>query len=402
VTLRLISAFGLLVMLAIAWSLSENRKAISWRLVAWGLALQFAIALAVLKTPLRDAIFPQAEAAVNVLTDATLAGASFVFGKLPTDQGIGAIFAFQVLPVIIFVSALSAVLHHLRVIQTIVGVIAWLMQRTLKTSGAETFCAALQIFLGIEASTAVRAYIERMTRSELCVIMTTYMGTIAGSVMVVYSTFGAEAGHLLTASFMTAPAAILLAKILVPETEKPITAGGEKIQVPVETHNIVDAAAHGTAQGLQMALHVGATLIVFIGLVYLLDLIFQSITGTTFVDTLGYVFRPVAWLLGIPSQDVAEVAKLLGKKTVLNEFVSYLDLKVLIETNAISQRSITIATYALCSFANPGSIGITLAGLDAIAPSRRADVAKLCFKAFVGGALASLMTACIAGVILYE
>ncbi|HRK35292.1 MAG TPA: Na+ dependent nucleoside transporter N-terminal domain-containing protein, partial [Candidatus Hydrogenedentes bacterium] len=155
-TLRLISAFGLLVMLAIAWSLSENRKAISWRLVAWGLALQFAIALAVLKTPLRDAIFPQAEAAVNVLTDATLAGASFVFGKLPTDQGIGAIFAFQVLPVIIFVSALSAVLHHLRVIQTIVGVIAWLMQRTLKTSGAETFCAALQIFLGIEASTAVR------------------------------------------------------------------------------------------------------------------------------------------------------------------------------------------------------------------------------------------------------
>ncbi|HRI88880.1 MAG TPA: nucleoside transporter C-terminal domain-containing protein [Candidatus Hydrogenedentes bacterium] len=401
-TLRLISAFGLLVMLAIAWSLSENRKAISWRIVAWGLALQFAIALAVLKTPLRDAIFPQAEAAVNVLTDATLAGASFVFGKLPTDQGIGAIFAFQVLPVIIFVSALSAVLHHLRVIQTIVGVIAWLMQRTLKTSGAETFCAALQIFLGIEASTAVRAYIERMTRSELCVIMTTYMGTIAGSVMVVYSTFGAEAGHLLTASFMTAPAAILLAKILVPETEKPITAGGEKIQVPVETHNIVDAAAHGTAQGLQMALHVGATLIVFIGLVYLLDLIFQSITGTTFVDTLGYVFRPVAWLLGIPSQDVAEVAKLLGKKTVLNEFVSYLDLKVLIETNAISQRSITIATYALCSFANPGSIGITLAGLDAIAPSRRADVAKLCFKAFVGGALASLMTACIAGVILYE
>jgi len=389
-------------MLVIAWSLSENRKAISWRLVAWGLALQFAIALAVLKTPLRDAIFPQAEAAVNVLTDATLAGASFVFGKLPTDQGIGAIFAFQVLPVIIFVSALSAVLHHLRVIQTIVGVIAWLMQRTLKTSGAETFCAALQIFLGIEASTAVRAYIERMTRSELCVIMTTYMGTIAGSVMVVYSTFGAEAGHLLTASFMTAPAAILLAKILVPETEKPITAGGEKIQVPVETHNIVDAAAHGTAQGLQMALHVGATLIVFIGLVYLLDLIFQSITGTTFVDTLGYVFRPVAWLLGIPSQDVAEVAKLLGKKTVLNEFVSYLDLKVLIETNAISQRSITIATYALCSFANPGSIGITLAGLDAIAPSRRADVAKLCFKAFVGGALASLMTACIAGVILYE
>ncbi|MDZ4860365.1 MAG: nucleoside transporter C-terminal domain-containing protein [Candidatus Hydrogenedentes bacterium] len=401
-TLRLISALGLIVMIAIAWGLSENRRAISWRLVAWGLVLQFAIALAVLKTPLREAIFPRAQAAVNVLTDATLSGASFVFGKLPTDPGIGAIFAFQVLPVIIFVSALSAVLHHLRIIQAVVGVIAWLMRRTLKTSGAETFCAALQIFLGIEACTAVRAYIQKMTRSELCVIMTTYMGTIAGSVMVVYSTFGAEAGHLLTASFMTAPAAILLAKILVPETETPETSGDARIHVPVESHNVIDAAAQGTAQGLNMALHVGAILIVFIGMVFLLDLLFVTMTGYTFVDALGYVFRPMAWLLGVPSEDVTEVAKLLGKKTVLNEFVSYLDLQKLIETNAISQRSVTIATYALCSFANPGSIGITLAGLDAIAPERRADVAKLSLKAFAGGALASLMTACIAGIIVYE
>ena len=401
--LRFISAFGLFVMLAIAWLLSENRKAISWRLVAWGIGLQVAIAVLVLKTGLREAIFPKASAAVDVLTQATLAGATFVFGpKLPVDPGLGAIFAFQVLPVIIFVSALSAVLHHLRVIPVVVGAIAWLMRRTLKTSGAETFCAALQIFLGIEASAAVRVYIKNMTRSELCVIMTTYMGTIAGSVMVVYSTFGAEAGHLLTASFMSAPAAILLSKMLVPETGKPETSGETKLEVPVESHNIMDAAAQGTAQGLSMALHVGATLIVFIGMVFLLDLALNSVTGYTFVDILGVAFRPFAWLLGVPGEDVTAVAKLLGKKTVLNEFLSYLDLQELIRQKAISQRSITIATYALCSFANPGSIGITLAGLDALAPERRSDVAQLCLKAFIGGALASLMTACIAGVIVYE
>ncbi|MCC6796839.1 MAG: NupC/NupG family nucleoside CNT transporter [Candidatus Hydrogenedentes bacterium] len=400
--LRLISALGLLVMLAIAFALSENRKAISWRLVAWGLGLQFIIAILVLKTGLRESIFPAASAAVNVLTEATLAGARFVFGKLPEDQGIGAIFAFQVLPVIIFVSALSAILTHLRIIPITVGAIAWVMRRTLKTSGAETFCAALQIFLGIEAAAAVRTYIKSMTRSELCVIMTTYMGTIAGSVMVVYSTFGAEAGHLLTASFMTAPAAILLAKMLVPETEKPVTSGDERIAVPVESHNIIDAAAQGTAQGLNMALHVGATLIVFLGLVFLVDLFLTKATGYTFVQILGVGFRPIAWLLGVPSQDVPAVAQLLGKKTVFNEFLSYLDLKTAIDNGTMTPRGIMIATYALCSFANPGSIGITIAGLDALAPERRTDVARLSLKAFIGGALASLMTACIAGIILYE
>lgn len=395
-------------MVAVAWALSENRKAISWRLVAWGLALQFIIAILVLKTDLRDAVFPVASAAVGVLTDATVAGASVVFGVLPTDATIGARFAFQVLPVIIFVSALSAVLTHLRVIPVLVGGIAWVMRRTLKTSGAETFCAALQIFLGIEASTAVRAYIRRMTRSELCVIMTTYMGTIAGSVMVVYASFGAEAGHLLTASFMTAPAAVLLAKMLVPETETPETSGGTRIDIPNEGQNVIDAAAQGTAQGLSMALHVGATLIVFIGAVYLLDLVFVKSTalvfarGYGFVDVLGYAFRPVAWLLGVPSQDVAEVGRLLGKKTVFNEFLSYQDLQTAIANHTMTPRGVMIATYALCSFANPGSIGITIAGLDALAPERRADVARLSLKAFVGGALASLMSACIAGMLLYE
>ena len=220
--------------------------------------------------------------------------------------------------------------------------------------------------------------------------------------MVLYSTFGAEAGHLLTASLMSAPAAILLAKMLVPETTVPETAGNARISAPVETHNIIDAAAQGTAQGLQMALHVGATVLVFVGLVYLLDLVFQSITGLGFVETLSFLFRPFAWMLGIPSADVPEVARLLGTKTVLNEMFAYLDLQTMIEQGEISKRSVTIATYALCGFANPGSVGITLAGLDALAPERRGDVARLSVKAFIGGALASLMTACIAGIILYE
>lgn len=401
-TLRLISAFGLIVMIAIAWALSENRKAISWRLVAWGLVLQFGLGLIVLKTPLKDLLFPKAQAAVQVLTDATVKGASFVFGNLPTNPEIGAFFAFQVLPVIIFVSAISAMLHHLRVIQAIVGGIAWVMRRTLKTSGAETFCAALMIFLGIEATTAVRAYVKSMTRSELCVIMTTYMATIAGSVMVLYSTFGAEAGHLLTASFMSAPAAILLAKMFVPETTAPETSGNARISAPVETHNIVDAVAQGTTQGLHMALSVGATVLVFVGLVYLLDLIFQSITGLGFVQTMSYLFVPFAWLLGVPTQDVPAIAQLLGTKTVLNEMFAYLDLQRMINDGSISKRSITVATYALCGFANPGSVGITIAGLDALAPERRGDIAKLSMKAFIGGALASLMTACIAGIIVYE
>ncbi|MBM3289236.1 MAG: hypothetical protein FJY92_03715 [Candidatus Hydrogenedentes bacterium] len=282
------------------------------------------------------------------------------------------------------------------------------MRRTLKTSGAETFCAALQIFLGIEASAAVRAYIRKMTRSELCVIMTTYMGTIAGSVMVVYASFGAEAGHLLTASFMTAPAAVLLAKMLVPETETPETSGETRITIESESQNVIDAAAQGTAQGLSMALHVGATLIVFIGAVYLLDLIFVKCTalafgtGYGFVDLLGVAFRPIAWLLGVPGQDIAEVGRLLGKKTVFNEFLSYQDLQAAIADKTMTPRGIMIATYALCSFANPGSIGITIAGLAALAPERRTDVARLSLKAFVGGALASLMSACIAGALLYE
>jgi CNT family concentrative nucleoside transporter len=399
--LRLTSVLGLLVMIAIAWALSENRKAIPWRLVAWGTVLQFALGLLILTTPLRRLIFTGMRKVVGVLTDSAVEGASFVFGGLAENpEQYNTFFAFRVLPVIIFVSALSAILYHLRVIPVVVAAIAWLMRRSLKTSGAETFGAALLIFLGIESASAIRTYLREMTRSELCTIMTTFMATIAGSVMVTYATFGAEPGHLLTASLMSAPAAIVISKILVPETGKPQTAGDTPIRMEVDTRNLIDAATQGTSQGLTMALQVAAMVLVFVGLVYMLDLAALSVAGRSFVDLLSYAFRPFAFLLGVPSQDIPEVSSLLGKKTVLNEFLAYLDLKDMIASNTLSERGKTIATYALCGFANPGSMAISIAALDALAPERRADITQLAVRSFVGGTLACFMTACIAGAIV--
>lgn len=399
--LRLTSAFGLAVMIGIAWALSERRKEIPWRLVAWGVVLQFALGLLILATPLRRIIFAGMQRVVGVLTDSAVAGATFVFGSLAGNpEQYNTFFAFRVLPVIIFVSALSAILYHLRVIPAMVAAIAWLMRRSLKTSGAETFGAALLIFLGIESASAIRAYLREMTRSELCTIMTTFMATIAGSVMVTYASFGAEPGHLLTASLMSAPAAIVISKILVPETEKPQTAGDEPVRMEVDTRNVIDAATQGTSQGLTMALQVAAMVLVFVGLIYMFDLAALSLTGRSFVDLLSYAFRPFAFLLGIPYEDIPEVSALLGKKTVLNEFLAYLDLKDMVETNALTPRGKTIATYALCGFANPGSMAISIAALDALAPERRVDISQLALKSFIGGTLACFMTACVAGIVI--
>ncbi|MFA6239370.1 MAG: nucleoside transporter C-terminal domain-containing protein [Candidatus Hydrogenedentales bacterium] len=397
--LRLVSFMGLLVLIVIAWLLSENRKAAPWRLVFWGVALQFAMGLLILKTSLHGYVFRGMEIATGVLTECTIEGSRFVFGSLVEDRNIGALMAFQVLPVIIFVSALAAVLQHLRVIQVVVQAIAWLMRRTLKTSGAETFAAALLIFTGIESVTAVRAYLAKMTRSELCTVMTTFMATIAGSVLIIYATFGAEPGHLLTASLMSAPAAIVISKLMVPETGKPETSGESYVRIELPSKNLIDAAAQGTTQGLTMALQVAAMIIAFIALVHLLDLML-SVTGYTFVDVLALVFRPFAYLMGVSSNDAATLAQLLGKKTVLNEFLAYIDLKACIEQGALSPRGIVIATYALCGFANPGSAGIMIAGLDALIPERRGEVTSLSVKAFVGGTLACFMTACVAGVLI--
>ncbi|NIA16648.1 MAG: NupC/NupG family nucleoside CNT transporter [Nitrospiraceae bacterium] len=401
VALRLISLAGLFVMLALAWLLSENRRKVPWRIVLWGLALQLIFGLLVLRTAFGRTFFDHVRAAFGILTDATKEGAGFVFGNLPVNYDIGAIIAFQVLPVIIFVSSLAAILHHLRITQFVVRTLAYAMRRTMKTSGAETFGASLLVFLGIESLTAIRVYLRDMTRSELCTLMTTFMATIAASVMVAYASFGAEPGHLLAASLMSAPAAILISKIMVPEQDKPKTSGDAPITVPVESHNVVDAAARGASDGLMLALNVGAMLIAFIGLIYLIDLAVARVTGSTFPEIMGWVFRPFAFLMGVPRADIAEVAQLLGKKTVLNEFLAYADLKGFIDAGTLSPRGVTIATYALCGFANPGSLGILLGAMTGMIPERRAEVVNLGLRAFIGGTLACFTTACMAGLLLH-
>ena len=420
--LHVVSAIGLLCMVGLAWALSENRRKMPWRLVVWGLVLQFGLGLLLLRTPLHGYVFEGMRRVVNLLSESTQEGAEFVFGNLTkdftlskdavlgaeSDFYINATFAFKVLPIIIFVSAVSAILYHLRVIQTLVHGIAWLMRRTLKTSGAETFVAGLLVFLGMESAMAIRGYLKNMTRSELCTLMTTFMATIAGSVMVVYASYGADPGHLLAASLMSAPAAILISKVMVPETGVPETQAAAHIRAPVDTHNVVDAAAHGTAEGLKIALNVGALVLVFIGLIHLLNQILMWLTGLFladgfgFVDVMGYVFRPFAFLLGVPREDVGEVGRLLGIKTVINEFLAYVDLRAVNDLGLLQPRSHTIATYALCGFANPCSLGIAIAVLTGLVPERRKDVVGLGVKCLVGGTLACFMTACIAGILLVD
>jgi CNT family concentrative nucleoside transporter len=276
---------------------------------------------------------------------------------------------------------------------------AWVMRHTLKTSGAETFGAALLVFTGIESTAALGGYLQRMTRSELFTIMTTFLATIAASVMVAYANFGAEPGHLLTASLMSAPAAILVAKLMVPEREVPETSGITRVRLPVESQNIFDAAARGAALGLNMALNVAAMLIVFVGLIYLADQAAMAVSGVSITTLLGYFFRPVALVMGVPSQDIAPLAELLATKTVFNEFIAYQNLQTFIQEGTLSKRTITIATYALCGFSNPGSLGILIGGMSAIAPERRGDIARMTVRAFIGGSLAAFMTACVAGML---
>lgn len=396
--LRLVSFCGLWIMVFLAWALSEHRREAPWRLVLWGLGLQFAIGAVLLPTRLKGVAFAGAGKLTRVLTDASLEGAGFVFGDLARNPSYGALVAFQVLPVIILVSAVSGILYHFHVIQAVVRAVSWLMRRTLKTSGAETLGTALLILLGIESMTAIRQYINGMTRSELCTIMTAFMATIAGSVMVVYAGFGAEPGHLLTASLMSAPAAIVVSKIMVPEREQPATAGHLRVQLPIESQNLVDAAARGASQGLSLALNVGAMLIAFLGLMYMADLLFGTLTGSTFKEAMGWFFRPFALAMGVPPADAAVLGQLLGTKTILNEFLAYMDLQ---NAEQLSSRGHMIATYALCGFANPGSLGILIAGMTSIAPERRDDIVQLGFRSFAGGTLACFMTACVAGVLIY-
>lgn len=404
---------GMAVILLLCVVLSTDRRAISRRVVFWGLTLQVAFALLVLRLPAGSRVLATAGDGVEAILACALEGASFVFGTDLVDPGqpVGFVFAARVLPTVIFVAALFAVLYHLGVMQLVVQAFAWVMARLMGTSGAESLDVAASLFLGqTEAPLTIRPYLPRLTTSELLTVMTAGMAHVSGGVMAAYFAFGVEPRHILTAVIMTAPGTILLSKLLVPETGRPETLGTVKADEAKPDANLLDAAARGTREGLQLALNIAAMLIAFIGLIALVNLgldqldrlvsaaLGQEPVGLSLEVALGWVLAPIAWLLGVPWRDCPEVGGLLATRTVLNELIAFGQLGEL--RSAIDPRSFTIATYALCGFANISSIGIQLGGIGALAPERRTDLARLGLRALLAGTLANLLSACIAGVLL--
>ncbi|MGO8787080.1 MAG: NupC/NupG family nucleoside CNT transporter [Terriglobia bacterium] len=396
---RLIPILGMLVILSAAVLLSNNRKAIPWRTVGWGLALQILVALFVLRTGLGYWLMSEVSSAFVSVLNCSFAGSSFVFGALGEKQGsFGVIFAFQALPMIIFVAALMSILYYLRIIPALVLLTGKAMAKLLGTSGAESLEVAASILMGqTEAPLVIRPYLADLTESELMTIMTAGMAHIAGSVFGAYVLFGAEARHLLTAVVMTAPGTIVLSKMLVPETGHPKTSGKVELTEEGMPINLLDAASRGVSDGLHLALNVAAMLVAFVALIYLINLGLSTV-HTTLQSLLGYPLAPVAWLLGVPWKDAVTVGNLMGTKVVVNEFVAFSVLGPL--RGHIAERSFTIATFALCGFANFSSIGIQIGGIGALAPTRKQDLARLGFKALIAGTLANYLAAAIAGLLL--
>lgn len=407
---RAISALGLVVFVGLSYAFSINRRAIKWRLVLWGIALQLIFALLILKTTVGFAVFKFLGDIVSQFLNFSDAGAKFVFGDNFEEHFV----AFKVLPTIIFFSSFITVLYHYGILQQVVKSVAWLMMKTMKTSGAESLSCAANIFVGqTEAPLLIKPYVATMTQSELHAVMTGGFATIAGGVMAAYISFGVSAEHLIAASVMSAPAALAVSKLLFPETEKSLTAGVVQIEVEPTTANVIDAAAVGASEGMKLALNVGAMLIAFLGLLALVNALLGWMGARFGLPQLSlewifsYLLAPVAWLMGVPWADCGQVGVLLGKKTILNEFIAYLDLKTLIDNGrksaslpTISERSQIITTYALCGFSNIGSIGIQIGGIGGIAPERQADLALLGVRAMIAGSLACFMTAAIAGMLL--
>jgi CNT family concentrative nucleoside transporter len=406
-------ALGALAILGMAYACSTNRRAIRWATVAWGFGLQIAFAIVVLKTQAGTRVFSVLGDSINRLLGFAGVGAAFVFGPLgdstvwarAMNGALGAdgaqhavIFAFQVLPTIIFVAALFAILYYLGVMQVVVRVFAVLMQRTMQVSGAESLNVAASIFMGqTEAPLTIRPYLAEMTESELMTVMTSGMAHVSGGVMAAYILFGIEARHLLTAVIMTAPGTIMMAKMMVPETGTPQTIGSVRLHVEQTDVNVLDAAGRGTGEGLRLALNVGAMLISFLALVALVNALL-GVAHLSLQSILGWVFAPVAWSMGVPWRDAPIVGNLLGTRMALNELVAYSQLGPLKGT--LDPKSFTICTYALCGFANFSSIGIQIGGIGALAPERRHDLARLGLRAMVAGTLANFMTATIAGFLL--
>ncbi|MDH5822959.1 nucleoside transporter C-terminal domain-containing protein [Luteimonas sp. RD2P54] len=415
---------GLAVLLGITWVFSDNRRRVDWRLVGIGLALQIAIACLVLLTPWGARIFDGLSSGFVTLLGFTTEGARFIFGDFSDPEKFGFVFAFQVLPTIIFFASFMSVLYHLGLMQKVVQGMAWVITKLMRVSGAETLSVCANAFIGqTEAPLVVRPYIAGMTPSELMTLMVGGMATIAGGVLGAYVLLlgGGDpvqqavfAKHLITASIMAAPATMVIAKILVPETREPLTLGSVRVEVEKTTANVIDAAAAGAADGLKLALNVGAMLLAFIALIALINwplVWLGEVTGlqaalgrpTDLSALLGWVLSPLAWLIGVPWQDAATVGGLIGTKVVLNEFVAYVQLGEIlrgsVEGVSLTPQGALIATYALCGFANFSSIAIQIGGIGGIAPERRADLARFGLRAVLGGSIATMMTATIAGVL---
>ena len=432
---RLRSLFGMLLLGFLAWAFSVDRSNLAWRVILWGIGLQLIFAVFILKTPLGAGIFDWLNTVVVALLGFTVEGARFIFGDLvynnvPIGLGevgtnapiqevpgqvarTGASFAFNVLPTIIFFSSLMTVLYHVGVMQWVVKGVAWVMQRTLGTSGAETLSAAGNIFVGqTEAPLLIKPFFEKMTMSELHAVMTGGFATVAGGVLAAYvgmlmAYFPDIAGHLIAASVMSAPAALVMAKLMYPEDGEPVTKGKLSIHLESPDVNVIDAAARGAGEGLGLALNVGAMLLAFLALIAMANALLGwaggvvGLEGLSFQGILGWILAPLAWFMGVPWVDAVAVGSLLGIKTVVNEFVAYLELSSLLQqAGALQPRSVIISIYALSGFANFSSIAIQLGGIGGLAPSRRHDLSRVGLRAMVAGSLAAFMTATIAGMLL--
>ena len=408
---RLTGLLGLAVILGIGVLLSRDRRRIKWSVVAWGLGLQILFAIFVLLIPAGRALFSWLGSLITGILGYSYIGSTFVFGELGKPVGtsvipnLGVIFAFQLLPAIIFVSALFAILYYLGIMQIVVRAFALVMSKVLGASGAESLNVAASIFMGqTEAPLTIRPFLPRMTRSELMTVMTSGMAHISGSIMVAYIAFGIEAKHLLTAVIMTAPGTVMMAKLFEPETEVPETFGKTKLDLPKTDVNLLDAAARGTGEGLTLMLNVIAMLVAFVALVALLNGGFGAIHGylswfpANLQTVLGWIFRPVAWVMGVPWHDSGTIGSLLGTRMVLNEFIAYSQLGPL--KASLDPRSFTIASFALAGFANFSSVGIQLGGIGALIPERKHELARLGLRAMLAGTLANFLSATIAGMLL--
>ena len=424
---RFLSLSGLAVMIVLAWLLSTNRAGIRWRPVFWGVGLQLLVGLIVLNPAFQGLLFDAVDGGVRTLLSFSEAGANFVFQSVEPHQILSAegeavtfvgrisppvkTFAFWILPTIVFFSSLMAILYHLGIMQRVVWAIAWVMQRTMGTSGAETLSAAANIFVGqTEAPLVVAPFVQRMTRSELHAVMTGGFATVAGGVMAAYVGFLRDipgiAGHLVTASILSAPAALAISKVMVPADGEPESSGALERKIVRVDRNVIEAAARGATEGMRLAINVAAMLIAFVGLIALVDwglaLIMVSGEPLSLSRIFGVVFAPLAFSMGVPWEEAGAVGTLLGEKIVLTEFIAYIHLGSMVASDVpvLSERSAIIASYALCGFANFASIGIQIGGIGGIAPERMGDLAQLGLRAMIGGSLAAFMTATVAGILL--